>query len=358
MSTITELTWRSLTAAVNQIASPNRFLQRLLYGNVVTLPTEGIELGIVKAGREIAPFVRKNGEGIMVAGTQKQFTTVDAPNIRIKQPFTPSQYLFDREPSTTILLPPGQTQTNAVRRHIARDLGHMENMITNAIEYLVAMSLQGVISYSVADEEVFTITIPRASANNIVLSTFWDDGTPTDTRPLSDIHAVKRIMSDIPGSEGLSVTDAICGTEAADALLELVEVGAVKMLGQEGLNVAAGDISFVNQFTQDGVIFLGRLGGVRFWEYGRTASLNGSAVNMVRPKYVEFISTSPASDRVLYYGAIPDMDAFESGLLQSARFAKSWMQKDPSQLMALVHSRPLPWPRKPNATVSVKVVSG
>ena len=32
----------------------------------------------------------------------------------------------------------------------------MENMVTNAIEYLVAMMLQGVITDSVADEEVFT----------------------------------------------------------------------------------------------------------------------------------------------------------------------------------------------------------
>jgi hypothetical protein len=359
MATIDELKWASLTAAVNEMQAPNKFLQRLLYDRHEPKETEDIELSTVLAGRDAAPFVRKNGEAILVSGTTRQFATISPPNIRIKQPFTASQYLFTRQPGTPIFLPPGKSQAGEVRLAIGRDLMHMENMITNSIEWLVALSLQGVISYSVEDQEVFQITIPRAAANDITLSTFWDDATPADTRPLANIHTVKRILSSIPGSEGLAVTDAICGTEAAAALLELVEAGAVKMLGQAGLQVLAGQMTFVSKFDKDGVIFLGMLGGVRFWEYGRTTNLDGTAINMIRPKYVEFISAdNVSSDRVMYYGAIADMTAFLSGKFKGRRFAKSWMKEDPSVLLALVTSRPLPWPRKPNATVSMKVVSG
>ena len=52
------------------------------------------------------------------------------------------------------------------------------------------------------------------------------------------------------------------------------------------------------------------------------------------------------------------MDAFEAGLWVAQRFSKSWVTKDPSQRLALLHSRPLPVPRRPGAMVSMKVVSG
>jgi hypothetical protein len=354
MSVINALKWTALTALVNQIKSPNQFLHRLLFSNHQTLPVETILLGSVIGGREIAPFVRKNGEAILVGGTTSKEITVEGPNIRLKQAFHPSVLLYQRQVGTQVLLTPGQNQLSAVEQAIARDTQHMANMVTNAQEYLASRVLQGSIAYNVEDAEVFTITIPRDSDNNITLSVFWDNGG-ANARPLQNIHKVKEVMSE---AEGLAPTDAICGAEAAHALLELHESGNIKLLGLQTAQPTAGMISFVEQFNDDGVIFLGTLAGVRFWQYSRTAKLNGVAQDMIRPKYVEFISTSPASERVEYYAAIPDFDAIQSGLLQTERFSKSWLEKDPSQQIQLVHSRPLPWPRKPNATVSMKVVSG
>ena len=355
MATINELKWATLTATVNEMKSPNRFLQRLLFPNRVTLPTEDIEIGKLTKGREIAPFVRKNGEGIMVAGHGESFETVSAANIRIKRPFTPSELLYGRRPGTVIFSPGARSQMNAIRQHIARDMQVMADYITNAEEWLCAMALQGVISYELADSEVFQIDFNRSAANSKTLSgtDWWDSTTP---KPLADIHAVKRELQD----HGVQPTDCILGTEAADALLALVEAGTVKMLGQEGQNVSAGEMTFVEQFNEDGVIYLGRLGGVRFWEYGRTAMHpdGSTTVNMVRPKYAEFISRNAASERVMYYGAIPDMALFRGSLFQTRRFAKSWEENDPSAMMALTHTRPLPVLRRPDTTVSFKVVSG
>ena len=356
MATINELKWATLTATVNEMKSPNRFLNRLLFGNQVTLPTEDIEIGVISKGREIAPFVRKNGEGIMVAGHDEAFRTVSAPNIRIKRPFTPSELLYGRRPGTVIFSPGAGMQMNAIRQHVARDMQVMADYVTNAEEYLASMALQGIITYEMADQDVFQIDFNRAGGNTITLTgdDLWTAGDGKST-PLKDIHRVKRILQD----HGVQPTDAICGTAAADALLALVEVGAVKMLGQEGASVAAGDFTFVTQFSEDGVIFLGRLGGVRFWEYGRSALHpdGTTTVNMVRPKFVEFVSTSAATERVLYYGAIPDLAAFQGRLFQSRRFSKSWEQDDPSVRMALLHSRPMPVLRRPDTSVSMQVVA-
>lgn len=355
MATINELKWASLTATVNEIKSPNQFLKRLLWSNEEPKSTEDIEIGLISKGREIAPFVKKNGEGIMVAGYDETFQTVQPTNIRIKRPFTPSDLLYGRRPGTVIFSPGASMQMSAIRRHIATDMKVMADYITNAEEYLCSMALQGTVTYEVADQEVFTITYPKPSAHNVTLSVFWDDADLTLPRPLKDVHSVKRLIN---GEVGLSVSDAICGIEAADALLELVESGNMKMLGLEGQNVQAGQVTFVSQFDNDGVIFLGNIGGIRFWEYGRTALLNGVATSMIRPKYVEFVTRSAAAQRVMYYGAIPDMKALQGRLFQGRRFSKSWENEDPSVLMALTHSRPLPVPRRPGAMVSMKVVSG
>jgi len=358
MATINELKWATLTATVNEMKSPNQFLQRLLFPRTQTLSTEDIEYGQFDKGREVAPFVRKNGEGVMVAGHDEKFTTVSAANIRIKRPFTPSELLFGRRPGTVIFSPGAGMQMSAIRQHIARDMQVMADYITNAEEYLISLALTGIITFQHTDHDVFQIDFNRDAANVITLTgeDRWATApgvAGTSATPLQDIHSVKRVLQDW----GVQVTDAICGTAASDALLNLVETGVIKMLGLEGASVAAGDFTFATQFSNDGVIFLGRIGGVRFWEYGRQAQHPDGAttLDMIRPTFIEFVSTSPATERILYYGAIPDMGAFQGRLFQARRFSKSWEVDDPSARMALIHSRPLPVLRRPNTSVSMLV---
>lgn len=350
--TINELKWATMTATVNEIKSPNQFLRRLLYSNHQTVNTEDIEIGLLTKERDVAPFVKKNGEAQMVGGHSESFQTVSPTNIRIKRPLTPSELLYGRRPGTTIFIDSG-SQLSAVQQHIARDLQTMSDSITNAEEYLVSMALTGTISYVNEDEEAFTVTYPRSSGHSVTLGTFWDDATPANVRMEANFYLAKKLLST---AVGLSVTDAIMGDEAVAEFQRLIATGQIKVLDQR--NVTGGNATFVEQFNDDGAIFLGEVFGVRCWAYHRTATVNGVSTSMIRPKYVEFISNSPASDRVLYYGAIPDMAALQGRNIQAERFSKSWMVEDPSAMMSLIHSRPLPVPRRPDATVSMKVVSG
>lgn len=354
MATIDELKWASLTGAINEMKSPNQFIKNLLYGNSQTVGTEDIELSVLDKARQTAPFVRKNGEGIMVEGHSERFQTVTAPNIRIKRPFTPSDLLYNRRPGTTIFPTRGQ-RVSAVQAHINRDLQVMADLITNAEEWLCAQSLTGTISYEVADQDVFTITFPRDAGNDIALTSgrAWDASDLTAVRPLQDVHTVKEIFSD---QVGLQPTDAICGATAAAAFLELAESDNISAIKTDS-GISAGTISFVEQFNDDGAIFLGTLGNVRFWQYSRTVLHNGVATPMIRDDYVEFVTRSAAAQRVMYYAAIPDMRLINGTLAQVERFSKSWEQNDPSAMIALAASRPLPVPRRPNAMVSLKVTN-
>lgn len=352
MATINELKYTALTPLVNEIKSPNQFVKRLVYPRHVTLPTEDIEISVINKGREMAPFVRKNGEALLVDGYSTTFQTVQAPNIRIKRPFTPSELLYRRQPGTVIFTPGASAQINALQQHIARDMQVMADLITNAEEYLCAMSLRGVITYEVSDEEVFQITYPKPSAHNITLTVFWDNADLTLPEPAENFHTVKRLMSD---AVGLGSVYAIMGQEASTHFRKVIKAQA-KQTG--AATIDEGNVSLANQFTVDGAIYLGRYAGIECWEYSRTVDVNGVSTPLIRPKWVEFVSVTPAAEFTLYYGAIPDMAALQGRRFQGERFSKSWEKQDPSQLMALAHSRPLPVPRRPGALVSMKVVSG
>lgn len=349
------LQWSTLTAAVNEIKSPNSLMFNALYSDRQPLATETIEVGSFVRGREIAPFVRKGAEGIMVPGNSERFLTIDAPNIRIKRPFRPSPLLFNRHPGDVIFLPNQAYQLSSLEAFIAREMQGMADMITNAEEYLAARSLTGVITYEVADQEVFTITYPKPAANNIILGTKWDDADPTKPRVLRDIQAIRRVAADA----GVNLTDAWCSPEASSALINLAETGNLKFLDISRLN--AGSMDLINGFNEQGAMYIANIGGIRFWEYGRTATITSGGVAtvtpMIRPKFVEFTGSNQASDRVMYYGAIPDMEALKGRKYVGRRFSKSWMVPDPSAMMQLTHSRPLPVPRRADANVSAQVTT-
>jgi len=351
---IEELTQEWMTAAVEDLKSPLSFLRRICINRDEPVTTETIRIETKSRGRYIAPFVKKDGEGIMVPGYTSGGYAVDGPNIRIKRPLTPSAFMFKRRPGGVVFSPSAAQKKGDYSAIILEDLQGMEDMCANAEEYLVAQMLRGVIRYSVADEENFTLTFPRPSANNIDPTVYLDDASPTNAAAafLMDLETIKEVVNDDGSPE---ITDCIVGARAATGLRRLVINGALAFDKNRDVNV--GSFTFVSKFTDEGALFLGEISGIRFWRYARQAMLiDGTVVDMIRPNYMEFISSSPLSDCVMYYAPIMDIDALEADQFVGRRFSKSWISKDPSARMALVHTRPLPVPRRPGAKVSYQAM--
>ncbi|MNP13414.1 Phage major capsid protein E [compost metagenome] len=65
---------------------------------------------------------------------------------------------------------------------------------------------------------------------------------------------------------------------------------------------------------------------------------------------------STATRNAMLYAAIQDLDAIESGLVEAARFPKSWVTKEPSQRWLKLQSAPLAGLLEPNAFLFAKVV--
>lgn len=342
------LEWYSLTPMVNEMKSPRTFLRDRFFSDVETLTTENIVFSVLEGGREVAPFVKRDSEAIMAGGYDEKEYTIGAPNIRIKRPLEAADLIFRRH-AGDVIFADGGTVEAAAEREVARQLQRLNDLVDNAEEYLCALAIRGTISYVSADEANFTITYPKPVANTITLSNFWDGSSAA---PMQDSRDAKFVMHD---AVSLNPTDVLLGSEATDAFLAADEVRA---LLDTNLNVNAGALNLSADVDGQGAMFLGIFAGMRWWSYPSQVTVGGSATDLIRPKYAEFLHRGPAAEYKLYYAAISDLDALDAGLLATRRFSKSWRQPDPSVHQILVTSRPLPVLRRPGAVVSMKVVSG
>jgi len=347
------LNHRTLTRAVNLIKTPADFLQTLLFSDHEPVATDTIELSYLDGDREAAPFVKKNGGSILVAGDDSTFATVSAPNIRISANLDPSKLIEERRPGDLVFVD-GSDVLDSAQRYIAQRQSRMKERINHTIEVLCSQLIQGQIKYQVDGQDNFQITLPRDAGHSITLSggAEWNGGTATSIHILEDIKTAKSLVAD---KLGMAPTDVILGSEAATYFTRNAEIrGLLQVPG----NILVGSLDFTQQYAKSGALFLGRVGGLNFWEYGRQINVNGVATSLIRAKYAEFVTTDPSAETVIYYAAIPDIDAIESGEFIGEIFSKTWTLPDPSVRKLLLHSRPLPWMRKANAFVSMKVISG
>lgn len=345
------LTWETLTDAVNEMKNPNNFLIRKLFNRTKNVTTRKINLSTLRRGRKIAPFVVRDGAAVMTQGRTEETYTIEPPHIRTKRPMTPTELLSKRRAGSAIFIDKA-AQEAAMAEFIADEFEQQMDDVTNSEEWMAAQVLRGAISYTSQDEAAFDITLPRDAAHAITLTggDLWDSGTEKIRK---DFLTVMSLIND---AVSLNVTDVILGANAAEAFLESAAV-------QTHLDVRrlmTGSVDFTTQIDpESGAMFLGEyVHGVKIWRYARTVEVNGASESLIRDDYAEFVCATPSAQYVLYYGAIEDMDAVGEGgdVLVSSRFSKSWVEKDPSRRMLLVESNPLPWLRRPDSTVSMKVV--
>jgi hypothetical protein len=351
---VAELEWQSLTATINDIKSPGMFLQDLLFRERNTHGTQSLEIGRWTGDRKMVPFVKVGAQAFPVQGVGKAFTTVKAPNIRVKIAFNPSPLLFGRQPGTKVFVREGEDQLSAVQEHIAKDMQYMADQITNREEWMCAQALTGVITYSAADDleaEAFEFDYSRDAAHSVTLTgaDLWTSGTEDIA---GDVRAAKRLVME---ATGVLLTDAICGATAAEAFLNSAKVLAIlerRNPEDDGPQILGG------QPRPDGAYFMGRIFGVNWWEYARTIDdYAGNTVTLVDAKKVYLVSQSPDAGQSIEYAAIPDWDAVEDGLLQAQRFSKSWLEKDPSAVVALTHSRPFVLLKRPESMFEYQVIA-
>lgn len=361
------LTWAYLTGTISEVMPAADFMTKLLFPNERTLPTEVIELSYLDGGRSLAPFVTINGEAKIVPGRTTRFANVMAPNIALVRPMQAYQNLLRRAPGTGVFVDSGEILA-AYRQAIADDVEIMANMIDNRLEWMACnMATYCKIDYSSAapDQETdkFDVTVPRDAAlggnTGVALAGgarwahtagYATQGATSD--PVKDFDQAKFLMA----KKGNIPIMVVMGREAARAFkFHTVVKDWLKQLG----NIRVGELTHEEQYTAQGALLLARdFCGIPVWEYSQTYTDDaGVEQYFLDPEAVLFISGRAKQDNVVYYGAIPDHEAFQNGTYMSKRFSKSWINKNPSNLMQLAQSRPLPFTRRPNAIYTLKPVN-
>lgn len=347
-----QLGWAFQTSLVNNIKIPSDFMTTLYFqGREETLPTESVELSYKEGERIMAPFVEVNAEAIPIGGRSTTFANVSCPNIRIKRPMEAYNVFLRRQPGTGMFIGSGDIVAQARAAAIAEDAAHMVEQVVNRLEWMTCSLLTDTtsssmsISYQIEDRANWTVTIPRSSDMTLVTgASGWDQTVNGSVGGgiQGNFHHVKRMFS----KHGVGTpTVCVMGKNSADRFMGAA--GVRELLDKR--SVSAGTLELINQFNESGAIYLGTFAGVPCWEYSREYVNDAGSAAPFIPDDLAIFLASRRNDGKVYYGAIPDHDAFEQGLFQSKRFSKSWMEKDPSVMIQLLQTRPLPFVRNNNS---------
>lgn len=358
-SPIEAIETRVLNGVVQVEEKTHRFLTDLLFPQRTWLPIQTAEVQIDQDVFDpiMAPFVETNGEAVQLSRQSGNTYSVKTPYIPVKMTLTGSEELLKRSAGqSAILAPVGGVDviSENLTRLVANDTRTLMTSISEREEWMIAQMLQGTITYSAENRANWTVAFNKPAGNNVVPATYWDQAGATF---LTDLQDIKRIQN---GNNGPGITDAICSTEAGQAITAAVEAGDLAY--DNDRNVPVGRFSaFVEDYNEQGVIYLGTIGNIRFWEYGESVKEEDRVTTekLIRPGYIEFVSvTQKLLDmNTLYYGVMTDIEAIMNNLHIARRFTKVKMQDDPSAYIQYMYSRPLPVPKRPDWYISFEAVN-
>jgi hypothetical protein len=317
---------------------------------------ETVQIDELTGTAGMAPFVKVGQKAVIMDSQNGTGYTITTPYISIKRPLTYSSKLSVRLAGSGMIFNQGNQgiMRQVIRQEMAKDVDYMGTLIDNRLEWMAAKILTGTLSYSVDGQDSFTISTGKPSGNTFTAPALWS----TTCNPLEDIRTVKGIVA---GYRGPIPNVAICGALAAAALRTLISSRALKLDPPAYSGVDSGRANLLSRIQEDGMIFMGTIGDVDFWEYLGTYpdDTTGVETPLIRTDYIEFFSIAPKalSYRKMYFGLIPDIKAIMAGRAVTERYMTSKEpDEDSGTYEGIIKTRPFPWLQRSCDYVSMKVV--
>lgn len=337
---------RVMLRAVEIMKPARHFLLDTFFPNVETHNTAHVEVDVEKGGRKMAPFVRPNAPGTVVDRRGFSSRQIKVPYVKPKIP-TKAADMLKRQPGEN----PYETKTPAQRAEMQlnKDLTELRGMCERREEWMAAQALvtgKVAIQGDGIDAEVDFL---RSASHNITLAggSTW---APADNPQIdTDITTWRTLISK---DSGLTADKAVCGSDVAEAILH--DANLQKLL--DNRRTEAGLLRF-NEAPVEGVTYLGNLRGVDLYSYDEWYEDDNGVDQPMIPADRFILGVSrPAARGTRHYGAIQDLQAGASGLIETRFFPKSWEEQDPSVRWLLMQSAPLPATHISDAYVSVDVL--
>lgn len=336
---------RTMLEAVEQMKPARRFLQQTFFNAGVprTFASKTVDIDIVKGQRKMAPFVHPRLPGSTVLRDGYTSNTYAPPYIQPKLETT-AELILKRAAGDN----PYATTTPLERAGIqlGKDLADLDDQIARREEWMCAQALSTGQIRVVGEGVDDTIDFLMAADHKITLTT--DVWTAASSDPIANLRTWKR---KIAKDSGRTANVAVLSGEATDAFQSNDMV-------MKQLNTRRVDLGLiVPQELPDGVTYLGYLNdpGIDLYAYDEWyLDENGDEQPMIAAGGL--ILGASNSRNAMLYGAIQDLEAIESGMVEAARFPKSWVTKEPSARWLKLQSAPLAGLLEPDAFIFADVV--
>lgn len=336
---------RTMLAAVEQMTPARRFLMNTFFNGTAprTFATKSVDIDIVKGKRKMAPFVHPRLPGSLRTREGFQTSTYTPPYVQPKMETT-AELIFKRAAGDNPYA--SRPAIERAGNQLGSDMADLDSDITRREEWMCAQALTTGQIRVVGEGVDDTIDFLMPSEHKIVLSTNKWGGTGGD--PLANMRGWKRMIAK---ASGRTASTVVLSAEALDAFYN-----TPKMLEQ--LNTRRVDMGMIKpQELPDGVTYVGYLNnpGVDIYAYDEWY-LDDEGKEQPMIPAGGMIMGAPNTRNAMLYGAIQDLDAIESGLVEASRFPKSWVTKEPSARWLKMISAPLAGLLEPAAFAYAKVV--
>ncbi|MDT9644034.1 major capsid protein [Pseudomonas sp. JV245A] len=336
----------TMLQAVEQIRTPRRFLIDTFFNGSMpeTFGTKTVTIDIIKGQRKMAPFVHPSLPGSVASRKGFVSNTYEPPYIQPKLP-TSAELILKRSPGEN----PFSTRTPLQRagEQLGKDLVDLDEQIIRREEWMCAQALTTgkvrVIGEGIDD----TIDFLMEDSHKITLGAGrWNT---SESDPIANLRQWQRKVAK---DSGRTASVAVLSAEAQDAFQSNDTV--LKQLNSRRL-----DMGLIKpELLPDGVTYLGYLNdpGVDLYAYNEWYLDDDSGKEAPLIPAGGVILGSTSTRNAMLYGAIQDLEAIESGLVEAARFPKSWVTQEPSMRWLKLQSAALAGLLEPNAFIYAKVV--
>ncbi len=341
---------RRMTAALQQLYPPKTWLRDTIFTRSENHTTRYVDIDIVKGERRVAAYVHPQHEGKTVQREGYRTRTYKAPYTKEKM-ITTAQDAFKREPGQNVY-EVNDTAASRAQRILGKDLRELGERLDRLEELQCATALQtGVITVEgegISDSIDFGLSASGAKSGNSHLPTLagtakWSDRT--NSVPLINL---RDWVDTIEIDSGLGVADCIMGKAAAQDFVRNAEVKDLL----DNRRIKMGEIN-PRKLKELGVTYWGYLEepGIDIWEYSAYYYDKATRTTKTYVDTNKVILWGAGMYAKRHYGLIEDVEAN----MVVDRFAKSWIEKDPSGRIVLLQSAPLMAPHQVDAILCATV---
>ena len=336
---------RTMLDAVEQMTPARRFLMATFFNGSMprTFATKAVDIDIVKGKRKMAPFVHPRLPGSLSSREGYRTDTYVPPYIQPKMETTAELILKRAAGENPYASRPPLQRAG---EQLGKDIADLDDEIIRREEWMCAQALTTGQVRVVGEGVDDTIDFMMAADHKITLATGQWGGSGSD--PLGNLRGWKRTVAK---DSGRTANTAVLSGEALDAFQSDEMV-------MKQLNTRRVDMGIIKpEELPDGVTYLGYLNdpGLDLYGYDEWFLDEAGDEQPMIPAGGLILGSTNTRNAMLY-GAIQDLEDIESGLVEAARFPKSWVTKEPSVRWLKLQAAPLAGLLEPDAFIYAKVV--